>query len=367
MAQRKPTKTEIFINILFWAAMTISVVGLFIYGAYQIYLKTHDKPSHYFRLGSKKSTSSPQPSQEEETQLSEQLPENSTNEILVTNCIDQVIKDANQNYDQNLRMHDTRVNFQGGKYDTEPRFEIDITPRLLDLNFVLNKLDSGIYQQCLAARQEIFKGHLQKKFNVYTIGYSSNGGYYPQGDYRGAGISVENRPDEMKQFYYALADNPLYTSYKSENFFKLLIELSINKHNSGDLIIDIAPQALIGHTYYQFANDFIQRSGNPDHKKAIEQNLIDKLKDFLSEKYQINLQEGAVITQDEIGKLQKDFPNMKIEIKHSDDPNFSALKAKRIGKKGSGDVNQSRSVEDTEETDKSDPNKDSDSQSFGSK
>ena len=50
----KPTGQEIVLNILFWGLMALSGVGLFIYGAYQIFRKLSGKPFHYFKLDSTK-------------------------------------------------------------------------------------------------------------------------------------------------------------------------------------------------------------------------------------------------------------------------------------------------------------------------
>ncbi len=53
----KPTGQEIAINVLFWLAMTLSGVGLLIYGTYQFIRKISGKPFHYFKLSSKNTKS----------------------------------------------------------------------------------------------------------------------------------------------------------------------------------------------------------------------------------------------------------------------------------------------------------------------
>lgn len=49
----KLSGSEIAVNVLFWAAMTFSVIGLIIYGGYQIFRWREGKALHYFRLNPK--------------------------------------------------------------------------------------------------------------------------------------------------------------------------------------------------------------------------------------------------------------------------------------------------------------------------
>lgn len=373
MAQKKATITEIVINILFWAAMTLSVFGLFIYGAYQIYLKTQDKPLHYFRLGSKKTKTKMKHSEEasehssntiepkseekepEESVKSHEKPGRPSALALDYEYIDQEMKMVVQTYQRRLSSPNNYTKW----------LMFDYTPVRFGLHKLMSESNPEAFKELMTKRGNFIMRILQNKFGDMTWNFNPSRPA-AQGHWYEIIISSEI-PQKLIDYYINLPKDPLYTWYPDELLQKIIDFSAQPKDQDQNLVINLEPKELAGNTYYVYLNSFVEETKNPAFKKQAFAVLIEELEKHLANKYkiQLNYDEGNdqyFIPHDQRWQLESGANLSALN------PPFSALAAKREAEraKTAGDKKEleKSSADITEDTEEA---KDSESRSFRSK
>lgn len=360
MARRKPTNTEVFINILFWIGMTMSVVGLFIYAAYQIYRKTQNKSFHYFKWNTTKSKAVDGESEEVSAEKSNQNSNVGTHPT-INDFVDMDIKPDVEAYLKKLENYT-------GNLDKTPKLIIDYTPSLSRL---MSKTDQKAYESVLVKQRNDILYHLQNitsdDLQIVTspdVKVSSR-------------LQIKNPPQALLDYYNNLPKHDL-DARTSDEFCELLLKLAYKKYEDGSLsfMIDLEPKELANHSLYQSLDTFMQALQNSKNfkseainvlfqllQKYIDQNydgaslmcLIDKKGNVMG--YGIPAGKVHIYEEDNLdifleayrNKHPQNVNDLKEEnsiISHSADPTFTAKGAKRLSR--ALNASEKKAVEEVE-------------------
>lgn len=375
MAARKPTRSEIIFNVFFWAAMSLSGIGLLIYGAYQLFLKLTGKPFHYFKepyffskMNSKeKKTVTGDATEEEKSEQTTELSVNSSAPS-VNDFLDMDIREDVESYRQVLEQD----------HEEPPVLKIDYTPSLADL---MSKTNKKAYESVLAKQRNSIIYHLQNITSGKVDFIMSN-------DVAATSLLIKNPPQELLDYYAKLPNSPLDARTGGE-FCEILIRLAVKKHKEGDksLMFELDPKELVTHPLYQSVNEFIKQSNDNKFKDKALNQLFQMLQQYIHDNYNavtlyvlLPNQKGdpvlygipsgpqghygedeMVIFLDEYRKkhLTKDISEeAEPVISHSGDPTFSAKGAKKLR----ASQGEAATVED-KDVDKSEKSLDAEAQS----
>lgn len=347
MARRKPTNTEVLINILFWIGMTVSVFGLFIYAAYQIYRKTQNKSFHYFKWDTKKSKAVEEESEEASAEKSN---ENSNVGVqpTINDFLDMDIKPDVEAYLQELK----KYNASPEEYGEAPVLKIDYTP---SQSALMMKTDQKAYESVLLKQRNDILYHLQN--------LTSGDLHIVMSPDVTSSLLIKN-PSQILLDYYNKSPKHDLDARTSDEFCELLIKLAYKKHKDGNqcFMIDLQPKELANHPLYQSLNTFIKSIDKPEKFKdnAINE-LFLTLQQYIDKNYNnaglmclidkkgnvvghcIPAGKVRIYDEDEmevfLEAYRKKYPqNVNAEkdensaISHSADPTFTAKGAKKLSK-----------------------------------
>ncbi len=353
MAKRKPTGSEIVVNTLIWIAMALSVIGLFIYGGFQISRWWKGKSFHFFKLSAKKEKATTEASVDTLSEETVDNSENSKNKLSCKDFLDLDIKADVDTYLQELK----KYNAKHAVDDEPPVLNIDYTPTLHELMTSTNK---KAYEGVLMAQRNAIIYHLQ------TI-TSGNFNFVMSNDSSATAIVVNNPSQELLDYYAKLPKNAM-DARTSDEFFEIIIKIAVEKYKGEEksLMIDLEPQELATHPLYQSLNLFIKLSEEPGFKQKALNQLFLSLQTYIYNNYnQVELltllsEQKTIrygIPKGPQGRYQEDEVEIfltayrkKSEISHSADPTFSAKGAKKVARrKSEADLMIDKGLENPEE------------------
>ncbi len=384
MAAGKIRKTEIIINVLFWLAMTLSVVGLFIYGGYQLYRWRTDRGFHSFHVGTKKkkptkedsiseeSTESEQSVKTEKSEKSEKSEQPKKTEKPTKSKPRKKLQESEEKPNPpsalalDMEYIDQELKVVLNKRDRDsPYLTIDYTNTMFGIHTLMHKSNAKAYESFMRKRGKFIMELLQSRFGDMKWNFNPTAcspGYWH------AIIISSDIPQSLFDYYKTLPKSPLYTWYPDDLLDKI-IDFSAKPENENEnFIINLEPTELAGNTYYVYLNSFIRETNNLDFKQLAFERLTDALAKHLADKYKVELMYDEdnnqyYIPQSQRWQLEK---NAKLSGLN---PPFSALMAKREAeraKKAEQDKIEKTKLS-TPDAEQHESNDDSDSQSCSAK
>lgn len=291
----KLSKTEKFVNFLFWAGMGLSIIGLIIYGSYQIHRWRHDKPLHYFKIGKKTHnpteviTASSTEDDENSTAPTETQAEEKT---LATNQVKYFRPKVpeNQDDDENLSSDDS-FKFKLGRKDALKPDYVDYLIKT-NMNFMLTKdarqnisvypSFSNIAKVMFKINEDRFRALQDKLFS--KVWRRVNSRFSNANLIIGTTMTVEGSPaprhvgvkPETQGFYNYYRDLKLPENRfrDSNDLFSEWVLIAMKHHDSQSdtpMTINTFPEELGHDPYYWYYSKFTKEGTEEENNQLFEQ------------------------------------------------------------------------------------------------